>query len=664
MASKKKENKPKNEETEELKKDHEEKVENLKEEKSQEDNKQEQNSEDNNKIKKDEDKIKEKKIKLNEKGDKQKTTTQKITKEEFTENILKKKKEQMKIAFIITIIVIVLLFLSIIFAVININRTTYINGISMKGINLSGLTMEEAKIKLQELIEIELNNQINIVYNSETITAIKPEDIEFNYDLANQLIEVYKIGRNRNIFKNNYEIVITAILKKDIDLNYTYNEEKLEKIIKDLEPSIPGIVKNPSYYIEGEELIIVPGTDGIAIEKEKLKNSMIEKITQSNSNQIVNGEYDSTVEITVAEKKAEDINIEKIYEEIYCEPKDAHYIEEPFELFMDEDGIDFGITMDEAKNIISVEAEEYKIPLKITKANITISDIDSSAFRYEISTFTTNYDPGYTSRVNNLQLAAGKINGKVLGPGEEFSFNEVVGKRTIEAGYTDAKIFVNGEVVDGTGGGICQISTTLYNAVLLANLQITDRRNHNYTTSYVKPGRDATVVYGSIDFKFQNNRKYPIKIEASVNGGVVRFTIYGVQEENEYEIKIIPVVTQTIPKTTKYIDDATLVEGSEVVQQVGSSGCKVTTYKETYLNGSLISKDVISNDVYKVMQRIVKRGTKKASVPVVSQPVEETPPVIEQPTTEVENTPEIETPVEDTPVEETPLVPEVKNTTM
>ena len=591
MASENKENKQKNGETEELKKDHEDKVENLKEEKSQEDNKQGQNSEDNNKIKKDEDKIKENKIKLNEKGDKQKTTTQKITKEEFTENILKKKKKQMKMAFIITIIVIVLLFLSIIFAVININRTTYINGISMKGINLSGLTMAEAKIKLQESIEIELNNQINIVYNSETITSIKPEDIEFNYDLANQLIEAYKIGRNRNIFKNNYEIVITAILKKDIDLNYTYNEEKLEKIIKDLEPSIPGIVKNPSYYIEGEELIIVPGTDGIAIEKEKLKNRMIEKITQSNSNQIVNGEYDSTIKIPVAEKKAEDINIEKIYEEIYCEPKDAHYIEEPFELFMDEDGIDFGITMDEAKNIVSVEAEEYKIPLKITKANITISDIDSSAFRYEISTFTTNYDPGYTSRVNNLRLAAGKINGKVLGPGEEFSFNEVVGKRTIEAGYTDAKIFVNGEVVDGTGGGICQISTTLYNAVLLANLQITDRRNHNYTTSYVKPGRDATVVYGSIDFKFQNNRKYPIKIEASVNGGVVRFTIYGVQEENEYEIKIIPVVTQTIPKTTKYIDDATLVEGSEVVQQVGSSGCKVTTYKETYLNGSLISKN-------------------------------------------------------------------------
>lgn len=314
---------------------------------------------------------------------------------------------------------------------------------------------------------------------------------------------------------------------------------------------------------------------------------------------------------------------------------------------MDEDGIDFGVTIEEAKNIVSVQAEEYRIPLKITKANVTINDIDSSAFRYKISTFSTTYDAGYRDRVNNLELAAGKINGTVLGPGETFSFNETVGKRTIEAGYTDAKIFLNGEVVDGTGGGICQISTTLYNAVLLANLQVTDRRNHNYTTSYVKAGRDATVVYGAVDFKFQNNRKYPIKIEATVSGGVATFNIYGIQEENEYEVKIIPVITQTIPKTTQYIDDATLVEGSEVVKQVGSSGCKVTTYKETYLNGALISKEVISNDTYKAMTRIVRRGTKKASVPTVTNPVEETPvttenpiiqPEIQETTQEVENT--------------------------
>ena len=645
MASKK--NK-KNEEKEELKKNNEEEKIEKKEENIEEKKIEDTQSKDEKELKKEDVEKKENTAGKEQNNIPKKSSENKMTNEEFTQNILKKRKKQIKIIFVITVLIIVLLFLSIIFAVLNVNKTTYINGISLKHINISGLTIQEAKNKLEKIITDELNNPINIIYNEELLATIKPEDIEFNYDLSNQLKEIYQIGRNGNIFKNNYEILITALLKKDIELKYNYNEEKLNNIIEGLNGSIPGLVTNPSYYIEAEELIIVPGKDGIVIEQQKLKDNIIEKIIKGDVN-------NTNVDVSVIEKKAESIDIEKIHEQIYCEPKDAYYVEEPFELHIDEDGIDFGITIEEAKNIVAQDAEEYKIPLKITKAKVTIKDIDASAFRYQVSTFTTNYDPGYTSRVNNLQLATKKINGKVLAPGEEFSFNEVVGKRTIEAGYTDAKIFLNGEVVDGTGGGICQISTTLYNAVLLANLEITDRRNHNYTTSYVKAGKDATVVYGAIDFKFKNTRNYPIKIEGTVSGGVVRFTIYGIQEENEYEIKIVPVVTQTIPKSTQYIDDPTLVEGSEVVKQVGSSGCKVTTYKEKYLNGALISKEVISNDTYKAMARIVKRGTKKASVPVVSQPVEETPPVIEQSTPE----PEVQE-----PIEQQPSVPEVEDTTI
>lgn len=115
-------------------------------------------------------------------------------------------------------------------------------------------------------------------------------------------------------------------------------------------------------------------------------------------------------------------------------------------------------------------------------------------------------------------------------PGETFSFNKVVGKRTIEEGYRNAKIYANGGVVDGLAGGICQISSTLYNAVLIANLKIEERRNHAFKTSYVAAGRDATVVYGTIDFKFTNSRSYPIKIAATVENGVAEFSINGIQE--------------------------------------------------------------------------------------------------------------------------------------
>jgi vancomycin resistance protein YoaR len=193
-------------------------------------------------------------------------------------------------------------------------------------------------------------------------------------------------------------------------------------------------------------------------------------------------------------------------------------------------------------------------------------------------------------------------------PGETFSFNQVVGKRTVEDGYKDAKIYENGKVVDGLAGGICQISSTLYNAVLLANLEIVERTNHSYTSSYVPAGRDATVVYGVKDFQFKNTRSYPIKIEGTVSSGIVTFKIHGIKEETEYEVKIIPTTTSTIPYTTQTTVDYSLASGETVIDQEGHSGCKVTTYKQLWLNGKMVSQELLSNDTYNAMQKIIRVG--------------------------------------------------------
>ena len=281
------------------------------------------------------------------------------------------------------------------------------------------------------------------------------------------------------------------------------------------------------------------------MEKEELKQKILENIRQRDAMKIIENSQVETIVIPTKQAQPEQIDIDKIYSEVHTEPKDAYYIPEPFQLFPEEEGVDFAISLEEARQIVGAEnAEEYTIPLKITPANKTTDDIGMEAFPYEVSSFPTKYDASNTNRSGNLKIAADKINGTVLMPGQEFSFNEVVGKRTIEDGYRNAKIYENGQVVDGLAGGICQISSTLYNAVLLANLEITERRNHSFTTSYVPAGRDATVVYGVQDFKFKNSRKYPIKIGASVGNGIVEFKIQGIREEVEYDIKIIPVTTR------------------------------------------------------------------------------------------------------------------------
>jgi vancomycin resistance protein YoaR len=494
---------------------------------------------------------------------------------------------------------------------------TVAKGVSIKNIDISNLTYNEAKDKLEEAFNVVLDVNIELKYE-DYLDVVRASDINLAYNINNALEEAYNIGRNGNIVECNYSLIATAFLKKNIDFEFTYDEDEIDKIVDQVSTEIPGIVKQYSYYIEEDNLIINPGTDGIKVKTEELKNLILEEIQNRNPLKLVKSFKNTQIEIPYEEVKADKIDIDQIYSEVYSEPQDAYYTEETedtkFAIYADVDGIDFAISIDEAKQIVLEEGKtEYIIPLNKTKANITINDIGIEAFPYEISEFPTNYDASNLSRSENLRIAASKINGTVIMPGEQFSFNEVVGERTVAEGYQNAKIYSDGQVVDGLAGGICQISSTLYNAALLANLQIDERYNHTFTTSYVKAGRDATVVYGVKDLKFTNNREYPIKIEVSVSNGVVLFKIYGIQEENEYDVKIIPETIDVTPFTVQTITDYSLTPGTSVIKQNGSSGCKVITYKEVWLNGSMISREVLSNDTYKVLNKIVAVGPTQTS---------------------------------------------------
>lgn len=521
-------------------------------------------------------------------------------------------KSRKKIIIILTICIVFLLAIaifSVIFALININNNKIISGINISGINISNLTKEEAIEYVTEKVNDKISQTVKLKYNADYETTINLEQIETNYKVTEAVEEAFQIGRRGNIVINNYDILLAMLGKKNIDLNVSVNEELFKQVINDISAKIPGGVVQSSYYIEGEELIIRRGTDGIALSEEFIEE--VKNIIEIN-NDI------KEIEIKVENKAPDEINIDEIYEEVYTEPKDAYYEKEPFKIYSHVNGVDFAITIDEAKELLREEKEEYIIPLKIIVPDITTSELGTEAFPDLLSTFSTNYYVANINRTTNLELSAGKINGTILAPGEIFSYNKVVGERTIAAGFKNAAIFENGKVVDGLGGGICQISSTLYNSVLLANLEIVHRTNHGFLTSYLKAGLDATVVYGAIDFQFKNNRNYPIKIVTSVNGGVAKIDIYGVKEESDYRVEIQSSVISTIPYTTKYIDDPTLDVGKEIVEQAGTNGCKSITYKLLYKNGELVSKTTVSTDTYSAMQKIVKRGTRQAAQTVVT----------------------------------------------
>ena len=530
-------------------------------------------------------------------------------KPEYVKEMLEKSRRRMGIFISAVGVFLVVVIFSTIFAILDSGSTVIAKGVKIKNIDVSKLTKEEAKTTIEDAVTKELIPEIKIKYEDKYETTFNAEQIEFEYDIDKAVDEAYQIGKSGNIVENNYSILLATLLGKNLELEDSYNKSLLDTFVDEVQANIPGVVIEPAYCREEDKLIVTKGIDGLTIDKDLVEKEIISSITERNALEMKEDGFTQTINLQVFETKAQDIDMAKIYEEIHTEPKDAYYELEPYALYPDVDGVDLAISVEEAqKQVDSETKDEYSFNLNITKADKTISDLGLEAFPYLISEFTTKYDASNVNRSTNLRIAAEKINGTVLMPGEEFSYNKVVGKRTVEEGYKDAKIYADGGVVDGLAGGICQISSTLYNAVLLANLEVTERYNHTYTTSYLPGGRDATVVWGSKDFKFVNSRTYPIKIEASVKNGIAEFKFHGIAEETEYEIKIIPVVTSSIPFPTVYEDDPALPFGTERVKQGGHQGCRVTTYKEVRLNGNTISKDVITTDTYNPMKKIIIRG--------------------------------------------------------
>ena len=528
-------------------------------------------------------------------------------KENIEKSNTPKEKDKKKIilaSIISAIIILALLLFSTIFALINLNNNKIVSGVKIEGIEVSNLSKDEAIQKLETIYQEKLQKEIKVKYN-EYESNISPNMLEVKYEIENSVNQAIQIGKDGNIFTNNFNILFALIGKKDINVNMTLNEEIAKKTIEDIGANIPGIVIESSYYIEDNNLIITKGKKGIKVDTDKL----LELIKQRLDNKEIINEY---IEIPVTEKEPDPINIDKIHEEVYKEVQDAYYTKDPFTIYPEVEGVDFNV--EEAKaQIESEDKEEYIIPLTITKPKVTINDIGTEAFPNRLSTFSTIYDEGDKDRTTNLKIACQKINNQVIMPGETFSYNQTLGERTIAAGYKNAAIYSNGQVVDGLGGGICQISTTLYDAVLFANLEIVERRNHQFVTSYVGPGEDATVVYGMTDFRFKNTRKYPIKITASAQNGVARVSIYGIKEEVEYNISLDVKRIATIPKTTKYIEDSSLPVGTEKVKQNGANGVQTETYLVKSLNGKVVSRELLSKDTYNAMQRIVLKGTKGSS---------------------------------------------------
>ena len=474
-------------------------------------------------------------------------------------------KKVLTVLLLLILVILVVIIFSIIFSLMNANNKNIIQGVYINNIDVSNLSENEAMEILEQKLNDNKKNYIIVKYNNYT-RNIKLQDINGKFNIEDAVNNACNIGKDKDIIQNNYKILSTMIFKNKIEANFTYDEELLQKMINEISLEIPGMAINSSYIIDGDNLIIKNGTEGLKIQESTFTKDLIKAFSSDTKE----------FEIKTEQCNRKEIDIEKIYKEVYKKPINAYYTTNPHEIHKEETGVDFAITLQEAKNILSENKEEYIIPLKKIQPQIKVSDLDADAFPDLLSTFTTKYGTGDVNRNINIALAAKSINSVVLMPGETFSYNDLIGECSTKTGYKAATIYMNGELSTGIGGGICQVSTTLYNTVLRANLEIVERRNHSLGVTYVPSGQDAMVSIGTQDFKFKNNREYPIKVVAYVGTGSVTCQIYGLKQDTEYEVKLY---SRTISKTDKKY--------------------KVETYKILCLNGAEVSRTWLSTDTYK-----------------------------------------------------------------
>lgn len=517
----------------------------------------------------------------------------------------------------ITIIIVILGTLTVYGAQSILNYDRIYNGVYVGNVNVSGLSKEAAIGKIEnEYRSILESHTITLKYEDKT-KDINLNDIDVSYDINKAVKEAYGLGRRENAFKRLYNIYNIKAKSKRIPFEISANEEKIEKILKDISKEIDSPAKEYKIVEEDQFAKITNPVKGKELNINKSKDSILEAIEMN--------KLDNDIQLQVNTVIPDAVTAESVYNKIFTQKKDATYEVKDYKLNIISHVVGKAIDKEKAQEIIAShqnEGEEYTIPVEYSEPELLKDELEAKLFKDSLSKFTSHYNANYATRSHNIALAASSINDVVLGPGDEFSFNDVVGERSIEKGYQVAHVYFGGEIIDGVGGGICQVSTTTYNAALFSNLEILERSNHSMTVSYVPLGQDAAVSYGTLNLKFKNTTKWPITIKSTTHKGSITIELLGTGKENNETIEIENEILRTIPYEEERVPDSEMYVGEEKVKQNGGNGYVVKSYKITKVDDEVVKKEELSVSRYRPINKIILVGTKEKPKPEVeTEPV-------------------------------------------
>ena len=378
----------------------------------------------------------------------------------------------------------------------------------------------------------------------------------------------------------------------------TVDAAALDTACDDLAASLNCTVVDGGYRLEkGEGLYITKPADGRMLDAGKLESDLTAML-QSGAL--------TPVACTYQEKKAQTVDVQTLHDQLAGEKAEAVCNKETGEPTESRVGVAFDVAAVQAQLDAAAPGAEFLADAQVEFPNVSTEELKDCMFRDVLGTYTTKC-AGPWGRHQNIKLASAAINGKIYNPGEEFWYNATVGQRTAARGYQEAGVYEAGRTTTGIGGGICQVSSTLYYAVLLSDLDIVLRYCHMFNPGYMPIGCDATVSWGGPDFAFRNSRDYPIKIVTSYNDDTneLTCTIMGTKVDDHYVV-MTNAVLASYDYQTVYQESPDVAPGEEVIDQYGHTGYHVRTWRNIYDgDGNLLSSRVEADSHYDVGNKII-----------------------------------------------------------
>ena len=494
-------------------------------------------------------------------------------------------------------------------------------GVRMGECDLSGMDRAEARSALEAVYGgAQLDQVIDIQVGNQTF-ALTAQECGLAYDIPSSIDLAFAYGRQGSVIDRARQYWGTRFHPVQLELVTVLDSNVLSSRVEEIASAVEQPMAPSAHSYADGVITLDKGQTGYSLNKEALLEALDTKLR--------------TADFTPAEGALKESHPQALSAETIAQSVNTEVVQTALDLESDPTGntIRAGtqgvhVEISALQTAINSSNRHETVQCTLTNPDYTVSEYKALLFRDVLGQCTTDFNPGNKGRTTNVLLATDFCNGVILMPGDVFSYNDTVGPRTYERGFKDATIYVGNSAEDGVGGGICQVTSTIYYAALRADLKIVERYAHSREVTYVPKGEDATVAWGSKDFKFENNTGFPMKVVTSHKSNNLTVKLYGTNLNNK-TVKIETTVLSKTPFEVVYKVDETLAPGTEKVDSNGYTGYQTESYRVVYIDGVEVSRTFENKSTYKKYDKVILHNPKPAADPATPVGPSVTEPTID-----------------------------------